>query len=199
MLFDFLRKLTVRLTAIYGYLLFKRWGLYIRIGARVTGAQYITIDTKFGVGNHFWIAAIDRYQGVRYHPEILIGQNVSFGDFCHIAAINKIEIGNNVLIGSKVHITDHSHGNYTIGALADSPDSIPLFRKLFSSGEVKIGNNVWIGDGVVILPNVMVGDGVVIGANSVVSRNVPPNTIVAGAPARVIKYYEDGRWHRTKN
>lgn len=163
------------------------------------GSRYIKVGKQFGAGDNFWIAAIDSYRGVTYNPEIKIGQNVSLSDFCHIAAINKIEIGNNVLIGSRVHITDHSHGNYTADTSADSPSSAPLSRKLYSAGPVKIGNNVWIGDGVVVLPGVIIGDGAVIGANSAVSHDVPANTMVAGVPARVIKYYENGHWCRNIN
>lgn len=157
------------------------------------------IGRQFGAGDHFWISAIDSYHGVKYSPEIKIGQNVSFGNFCHVAAINRVEIGSDVLIGSRVHITDHSHGNYTTGVFADSPHTTPLFRRLCSAGPVKIGNKVWIGDGVIVLPNVTVCDGAVIGANSVVSHDVPANTIVAGVPARIIKYYENGHWFRNKD
>lgn len=55
-------------------------------------------------------------------------------------------------------------------------------------GPVKIGNNVWIGDNVIILSGVTIGDGAVVGAGSVVTKDVPPFAIVAGVPAKVIKY-----------
>lgn len=194
MIFNYIRKVAFRLTALYGYLKFHSWGIYIKIGAKITGAKYITIGKQFGAGSNFWIDAIDWYSGEKYSPQIIIGRNVSLSSFCHIAAINKIEIGSDVLIGSRVLITDHSHGNYTGNNFSDSPDSIPLFRKLYSPGPVKIGNKVWIGDGVVILPNVTIGDGAVIAAGSVVTKNVAAGEMVAGVPARVIKRYEDGFW-----
>jgi acetyltransferase-like isoleucine patch superfamily enzyme len=177
-----------------GFIYFKRWRVHIKANSNIIGARYINIGPQFGAGQHFWIAAIDSYYGGKYNPLITIGSNVSFSDFCHVAAINKIDIGNNVLIGSRVHITDHSHGKYITDVPADPPNSAPIFRRLFSSGSVKIGNNVWIADGVVILPNVSIGDGAVIGANSVVSRNIPENSIAVGSPAKVIKHYKNGCW-----
>jgi acetyltransferase-like isoleucine patch superfamily enzyme len=60
-------------------------------------------------------------------------------------------------------------------------------RKLYSKGGVRIGDRVWIGSKVSILPGVEIGEGAVIGANSVVSKDVPPFSIVGGVPARVLK------------
>jgi acetyltransferase-like isoleucine patch superfamily enzyme len=194
---DFLERALFRLRAIFGAIVFHRWGIYIRVGSRIEGSKHIKIDAPFGAGKGLWLAAIDSYAGNRHSPILRIGSNVSLGDDCHIASINKIEIGDNVLVGSRVHITDHSHGNYTNEPTADSPDSIPLHRKLYSAGPVKIGDNVWIGDGVVVLPNVSVGNGAVIGANSVVTRNIPAGTIVAGVPAQVVKIYSSGRWYKS--
>jgi len=191
-----LKKIAFRLNAIVGYLHFGQWGVYLKPNTRVNGSRYIKLGRQFGAGDFFWIAAIDRYSNKTFAPSIIIGNAVSFSDFCHVASINKITIGNNVLIGSRVHITDHSHGNYTSTEDADPPSSIPIQRSLWSAGPVKIGNNVWIGDGVVILPNVTIGDGAVIGANSVVTRDVMTNTIVAGVPARAIKQYKKNTWIR---
>lgn len=63
----------------------------------------------------------------------------------------------------------------------------PLFRPLFSKGPVIIGKNVWIGDKATILPGVTIGDGSIIGANSVVTKDVPAYSVVAGNPAKIIK------------
>ena len=65
----------------------------------------------------------------------------------------------------------------------------PQKRELSSKGIIKIGDNVWIGDKATILSNVSIGDGSIVAANSVVTKNVPPYSVVAGNPARVIKTF----------
>ena len=113
-------------------------------------------------------------------PHITIGNNVSLGEYCHITAISKIEIGNNLLTGRFVTITDNSHG-FTDYKSLKLP---PLCRSVISKGHVIIHDNVWIGDKVTILPNVTIGEGAVIAANAVVTKDVPPFSVVGGNPAR---------------
>ena len=61
---------------------------------------------------------------------------------------------------------------------------------------VKIGKNVWLGEGVIVMPGVTIGDGAVIGAHSVVNKSIPPACVAVGSPAKVIKKYsfEQGVW-----
>lgn len=80
-------------------------------------------------------------------------------------------------------ITDNGHGDTDYETL----QQVPINRRLHSKGDVTIGNNVWIGDKATILPAVTIGDGAVIAANSVVTKDVPAYSVVAGNPAKVIK------------
>jgi acetyltransferase-like isoleucine patch superfamily enzyme len=127
------------------------------------------------------------YIGGNNTPEITLGDGVSIGDESQVTAINKIIIGNGVLTGKKVLITDNSHGE----VIRDQMDIAPLKRQVVSKGPVIIGDNVWIGEKATIVANVKIGQGSVIAANSVVTKDVPPYCVVAGCPAKIVKYLED--------
>lgn len=108
---------------------------------------------------------------------ITIGKNVGIAAFVHMWGHGGISIGNDCLIASHVSINSVTH----------SPDA-GLYRESIVEKEIKIGNNVWIGAHAVILPGVVIGNNAVIGASAVVNRDVPADTIVAGVPAKVIRY-----------
>lgn len=109
-------------------------------------------------------------------PKLTIGKKSSFGDHVHIGAANSIIIGNDVLCGSKVLIIDHDHGKggEMLQGYAQIP---PRDRPLESKGPILIGNNVWIGESVIILGGSEIGDGAIVAANSTVRGVVPPYTV----------------------
>lgn len=128
---------------------------------------------------------------------LYIGKNARIGDYVHINADSRIEIGDNVLMASKIFISDTNHGNYN-GENQSSPDSNPSERAFFFK-EVIIGNNVWIGENVVILSGTIVGDGCIIGANAVLNgKDYPSYSIIAGIPAKVVKQFnhDTNSWER---
>lgn len=149
----------------------------------IRGGKYISIGNNTGIAKSATITAWDSYEGHKFNPQITIGDGVSIGEFCHITAINKIVIGNGVLTGRWITITDNSHGKID----EESFVMPPIKRTLYSAGAVTIEDNVWIGDKVTILSNVRIGKNAVIGANAVVTKDVPENAIVVGVPAKVIK------------
>jgi acetyltransferase-like isoleucine patch superfamily enzyme len=125
------------------------------------------------------------------------GSNVQINDYVHICAMQKVCIGDNVLMASRIYISDNSHGCYKGGKNDTSPDIAPIKRAYYKS-PVVIEDSVWIGEGVVILPGVTLGKGCIIGANAVVSKNIPPYVIAVGTPAKPIKKYDfiNNKWER---
>lgn len=149
----------------------------------IVGTKYICIGSNVSFGKNCILTAWEEYYDDKFSPNINIGEGCHFGDYNHITCINKIKIGSYVLTGRWVTISDNSHGGNEYKDLHIPP----IKRKLFSKGEVVIGNNVWIGDKATILAGVTIGNGVIIGANTVVTKDVPDYCIVAGNPARIIK------------
>lgn len=170
-------------------------GFQVGRGALLQGCRHISIGEGFFAGQMLWIEAVRQYGVQRFEPTIEIGNNVICSQNVHIAAVMRITIHDGVLFGSRVHVTDHAHGSYG-GDNQDAPEIPPALRRLTPGRPVVIQRNVWIGDGVVVLPGVTIGEGSIVGANSVVSRDLPAQVIAVGAPAVPIKRYEtaSGRW-----
>ena len=144
----------------------------------ITIGDYTTIQGTSILG--CWI----KYRDQEFpNATISIGDNCCIGEYNHITACNKITIGNGLLTGRYVIISDNSHGGLSIS----ESDIKPINRELKSKGEVVIGNNVWIGDKVSVLSGVHIGNNVVVAANAVVTKDVPDNCLVAGVPAKIIK------------
>jgi acetyltransferase-like isoleucine patch superfamily enzyme len=115
----------------------------------------------------------------------IIGSSNYFNKNFKLVCYEKIEIGNDCLIADSVHIYDHDH---RFGDLQK-----PIKDQGFNTAGVKIGNNIWIGAKATILKGVTIGDGAIVGANAVVNKDVPPNAIVAGNPAKIVKMRTDVR------
>ena len=208
LIFSFIKKAVSLLANFYSFSLSKRisilhnrlYTIWIQISCNITGTnnyiqypiyiegdKFIKIGNNCSFGKRLRLEAISKYLNNIYTPEIFIGSNVDIGSDCHIGSINKIVIGDNVLIASKVFITDHSHGKNDLNDMTNSP----RLRSLYSKGCVIIEKNVWIGESVSILPNVYIGENCIIGANSVVTKSFPANSIVAGNPAKLIRILND--------
>ncbi len=148
----------------------------------IKGAELISIGEHCAIGKNAVLTAWNK-SACEKRPLIVIGDDCYIGAFIHITAVNGVKIGNNLLTGTNVLITDNSHG------LSDKETMMlpPFDRSIVSKGKVVIGDNVWIGNNVCVMPGVNIGDGAIIGANSVVTKNVPSYSVVAGTPAHILK------------
>lgn len=172
---------------IYYIILFHQIRGGVDISSKILGRKYIKVGKSFRSGKHLWLEAVTEYEGQKLCPKIIIKDNVSLSDFNHIGAVNYVEIGNNVLFGSKCYVTDHNHGIYSGSSGQSNPDIPPMRRLLTRDKKVIIEDNVWLGDNVTVLPGVTIGKGSIIGSNAVVSKSIPPYSIAVGIPAHVIK------------
>ena len=116
-----------------------------------------------------------------YGYNIEVGNNFFANYNCIMLDINKIIIGNNVMLAPSVIITTAGHPIH------------PVIRNshLEYGKPIKIGNNVWIGANAIINPNVTIGNNVVIGSGSVVLHDIPDNVVCVGNPARIVKKITD--------
>lgn len=152
---------------------------------RILNPQFIEIGQNFRASSRFRLEVAENFGDQNFTPQVIIGNNVIFHTDVHIGCINRIEIGDDCLFASRIFITDHYHGDTKIEMLKIAPRDRPLI----SSGPVIIKNNVWVGEGVAIMPNVTIGENSIIASNAVVTKSIPPNSVAAGVPAKVIKMF----------
>lgn len=158
-------------------------GCLIYRPVKIVGGHHISIGDMSVIGAHGTLTTWEHYRGETFAPRIEIGEHCDFGEYIHITCVERISIGNGVLTGRWVTISDNDHGE----VIREQLDTPPADRPLHVKGPVTIGSNVWIGDKATILSGVTIGDGAVIAANSVVTKDIPAYTVAAGNPAHVIK------------
>jgi maltose O-acetyltransferase len=158
--------------------------------ARYLPRSFSGID--FGLSNRFRVALcrlifkrcskatiLDRGVGFGHGFNIELGNYSGIGVNAMLDGTGGIVIGNNVMIASEVVIltANHKHDDITIPIMQQGEESVPVI----------IEDDVWVGMRAIILPGVRIGRSSVIGAGAVVAKDVPPFSIVAGNPAKVVK------------
>ncbi len=134
-------------------------------------------------------SVVEHFRGRDHQPRLRIGSGTNIGPGVWFSCVGEIEIGENNLMGHDILIADTYH-EY------QDPDT-PIIRQPMAEAEpVKIGPGCVIGPHAAILAGVTIGANTFVAANAVVTRSVPPNSVVVGNPARVIRHYDrrQGRW-----
>jgi lipopolysaccharide O-acetyltransferase len=145
----------------------------------LVGGEHIAIAPDVRIGSASRLQVIPPRRGAPARGRIEIREGVRIEDFLHISAIDSVVVGPGTLIASNVFITDHDHG---------IPAGLtPVYEEPLAGGPVRIGRCCWLGERVCVLRGVTIGDGTIVGAGAVVTRDLPPNVIAAGAPARVVR------------
>jgi len=152
--------------------------------------NFLKIGNNVRIGKGFWISMIDEYKNNSYEPYLEIGDGCSFGEDMTIGCCSKVKIGKNVLAAARVLISDTTHEYANI--------EIPPIDQPLSKGLIDIGDNCFLGINSCII-NCKLGRHVIVGANAVVTKDVPKYSIIAGAPAKIIKKYnfDTKKWEKT--
>ena len=182
-------------SALYSLLVIRKFsscgaGCFIGSDLTLIGSENINIGDNTTIGKHCYLSVWTKKNKCSndklYHkPSISIGNFCTIGDYNHITSSYSIKLGNGLLTGRWVTITDNSHGNSDIETLKTRPKNRPIVSK----GPVIIGENVWIGEKATIIGPVEIGRGSIIAANAVVTKDVPPYSVVAGIPAKILKTF----------
>ena len=166
-----------------------------RIVARLWSARGARIGAKTCIGRRCaierpWCVALG--ERVLLEPDVYLkivadDASLRLGDFVFVGrgvefdVVGGVTVGAHTVIAPRCFITDHNHG--TLAA-------IRIDQQQGAAKAVTIGADVWRGTGVVVLPGVNIGDGAVVGAHSVVTKDIAPMTVAAGAPARFLRMRE---------
>ena len=174
-----------RLRQVYTLLRWRRRFAELGLGSMLgrplllAGGRRIHLGDRVRLGPLWRLEAIERYQAASFLPTIRIGSRVSAEIGLHVAAADRVEIGDDVLIAAWVYITDHGHR-------IDS-HLPPIEAGLDVPKAVVIGEGCWLGERSIILSGVTLGPGCVVGAGAVVTRNFPAGSVIAGVPAKLLR------------
>jgi acetyltransferase-like isoleucine patch superfamily enzyme len=147
--------------------------LVIEPGVLVFHASRICLGDNVYIGHNTILKGYHR-------NEMIIGDNVWIGQCCFLHSAGGIRIGNNVGIGPRVSILTSAH--------QEEGRAVPILFSEIATAPVCIENDADIGIGAVILPGVTIGCGAQVGAGAVVTADVPAYAVVAGSPARVLRF-----------
>ncbi|RII27938.1 MAG: acetyltransferase [Geobacter sp.] len=163
---------------VVGNMTFGKWvQLHDYVYLSAMGQENLAIGNNVSIGAFSRLIISTSYNNPGKY--IRIGNNVGLGEFAYLGGGGGLEIGDGCIIGQYLSCHPENH-------IYDDPDVEIRFQGTTRKG-IKIGRNCWIGSKVTVLDAVTIGDGCVIAAGSVVTKDMPENSIIAGVPAKVIK------------
>ena len=183
----------IKYTLCYKYFLKKRGqGCFVSSTILFT-PQFIELGNNVFIGDNARIQGITCYEGIRFEPRIILGDNVSIQQNIHLTCAQQIIIGSNTAIAANVTITDIHHPYDDV--------TIPIERQELMVKSVSIGESCKIYNNAIILPGTKIGKHVTIGGNSVVNGNIPDYCVAVGSPARIVKRYnfKSNKWEKTNS
>jgi acetyltransferase-like isoleucine patch superfamily enzyme len=140
-------------------------------------------DAVVHLGRWSWLGHDTK---IRCHEgEVRIGAKSVLGQECTISAFQHVSIGRECIVADRVMLIDFDHGVVEVER--------PIRLQGIYKRDVRVGNNVWIGYHACFLRGVTVGDNAIVGTHSVVTRDVPDDAVVAGAPAKLVRMRERPR------
>ena len=182
MVSNFFRLLTYRYLELVPYfnrLRFElnRWRFHaagkkgsLAASVRIHGRCAISIGDRVAFRENVLIAG---------NGSLYVGSGTAINEYTMIGCTEMISIGDNCMLAPYCYVLDVDH--------EFASTSIPIRDQGYRHSPVKIGNDVWLGTGVVVTKGVTIGDGCIVAANSVVTKDIPPFSIAGGVPAKVLR------------
>ncbi len=169
-----------------GSVMYAKWGHQVRFKGtgdlRFLGGFYIDSNVFFEIDGSVEFGhnvVIERWTTIKaFRNRLVAGENVYVGPGCHLDAMGGLTIGDDTIIGPGAKIISFNHGMRA---------GLPYREQPPTEKGIAIGKNVWIGAGAIVLDGITIGDNAIVGAGAVVTRDVEPNAIVVGNPARKLR------------
>ena len=177
--------LTPKYARLYWRYLWRRWLTTAGRRWETNGPVFFGRDLELQVGKRgklkfgrfVWIGDGSK---IRCHEGVVeIGEKTVMGQECTISAYQNVRIGEQCVIADRAMFIDFDHGIVEVER--------PIRQQGIYKRDVRVGANVWVGYNACFLRGTTVGDNSVIGTNTVVTRDIPANAVVAGAPARIVR------------
>lgn len=178
---------SIYMVIVHGWILLKAKSIgnncFIGRRASINKPQYLTLHDNVHIGHDARLGFFDHFFDQELKPELIIGKRVYIVNHFTALCADKIVIEDDVLIASYVMITSENHG-------IDPESETTYGKQPLVTKPVRVCKGAWIGEKVSVLPGVTIGERSIIGAGSVVTRDIPPYSMAAGVPAKVIKKYD---------